>query len=227
MRELAHLETRTLKEDVTSLLREAIVDGSIAGGEELNQAQIADRLGISRGPVREALGQLEQEGLIVHTPYKGVVVTSLTPTYVRELYTLRGALETFAVRLGIERDNPSDVAKLRSIVGEMREAAKAGEDTELARLDLKFHSYLIHMARHDLLERCWGPLKIGVRRSLRTRHKIYDTLDEVVGSHPELVEAIERRDVAEASRILNEHIVDAGDRIVEEWLSTTEESVDA
>jgi DNA-binding GntR family transcriptional regulator len=78
-----HLQARTLKENVTSLLREAIIDGSLAAGEELNQAQIAERLGISRGPLREALGQLEQEGLIVSTPYKGVVVTALTPTYVR------------------------------------------------------------------------------------------------------------------------------------------------
>ena len=227
MRELAHLQTRTLKEDVTSLLREAIVDGTLAGGEELNQAQIADRLGISRGPVREALGQLEQEGLIVSTPYKGVVVTALTPTYVRELYSLRGALESFAVRLGIERNDPADVKKLRAIVDEMREAAESGDETDMARLDLKFHSYLIHMARHDLLERSWGPLKIGVRRSLRTRHQIYDSLDQVVGSHPELIDAIERRDVDAAVRLLEEHILDAGDRIVEEWLQTTEESVDA
>lgn len=219
-----HLETRTLKENVTNLLREAIVDGSLAAGEELNQAQIAERLGISRGPVREALGQLEQEGLILSIPYKGVVVTSLTPTYVRELYSLRGALETFAVRLGIERNDPADAAKLRRTVDEMRAAAQEGDHTELARLDLKFHSSLIHMARHDLLERTWGPLKIGVRRCLRTRHRIYASLGEVVGTHPALIDAIEERDAEHATTLLREHILEAGERIVEEWLSQSVEA---
>ena len=179
MNEWKQLEARTIKENVTNLLREAIVDGSLAEGEELNQAQMAERLGISRGPLREALGQLEQEGLIHSVPYKGVVVTSLTATYVRELYSLRGALETFALRVGIERDDPADVAKLRDIVDAMRDAASDGDDRELARLDLKFHSSIIHMARHDLLERTWGPLKIGVRRCLRTRHRIYASLDRL------------------------------------------------
>ena len=219
MEELKHLEARTLKQNVTHLLREAIVDGNLAPGEELNQAQIAEQLGISRGPVREALGQLEQEGLIVSTPYKGVVVTALTPTYVRELYSLRGALETFAVSVGIERNDPKDVAHLRAIVDRMRKAATARDEKKLARLDLEFHSSLIHMARHDLLERTWSTLKIGVRRSLRTRHSIYGSLDEVVGSHPALIDAIEARDVQRATTLLREHIVEAGERIVEVWLS--------
>jgi DNA-binding GntR family transcriptional regulator len=223
--EWKHLEARTLKENVTSLLREAIIDGSLAAGEELNQAQVAERLGISRGPLREALGQLEQEGLIVSTPYKGVVVTALTPTYVRELYSLRGALETFAVRQGIERNDPKDVQALRRIIHDMRGAAE--EDKELARLDLKFHSQLIHMARHDLLEKTWGPLKIGVRRSLRTRHQIYTSLDEVIGNHPALVDAIEQRDVERATTLLQTHIDEAGELIVEEWLAGSGESADA
>ena len=214
-------EARTLKDDVTQLLRQAIVDGTFTAGSELNQAQIAGKLGISRGPVREALGRLEQEGLIRSIPYKGVVVTSLTPTHVRELYSLRGALETFAVRLGIERNDPSDIAKLRTVVEEMRGAAQTGSRKELARLDLKFHSSLIHMARHDLLERTWEPLKVGVQRCLHTRHKIYTSLEEVVGSHPELIQAIEARETERATFILQGHILEAGERIVEELLSQT------
>jgi DNA-binding GntR family transcriptional regulator len=119
----------------------------------------------------------------------------------------------------MERADDRDVDTLRAIVDEMRRAAEKGEEKELARLDLRFHSSLIHMARHDLLEKTWGPLKIGVRRSLRTRHKIYESLDEVVGNHPALVDAIARREVEEATRLLQEHIDEAGERIVEEWLA--------
>ncbi len=216
------LQATTLKENVTNLLRQAIIDGTIPSGEELNQAQIAERLGISRGPVREALGQLEQEGLIRSVPYKGVMVTPLTPTYVRELYSLRSALETFALREGLQRGDPDDIATLQRIVDAMRTAAKEGDSRELARLDLRFHSSVIHMARHNLLERTWTPLKIGVQRCLHTRHRIYSTLDEVVGSHPELLEAIVRGDAIGASELLHQHIIDAGEKLCEVWLDAGE-----
>jgi GntR family transcriptional regulator, rspAB operon transcriptional repressor len=216
------LQATTLKENVTNLLRQSIIDGTIPSGEELNQAQIAERLGISRGPVREALGQLEQEGLIRSVPYKGVIVTPLTPTYVRELYSLRSALETFALREGMARGDLDDVASLRRIVDAMRKAAKDGESRELARLDLRFHSVIIQMARHHLLERTWTPLKIGVQRCLHTRHSIYRSLDEVVGSHPELLDAIVRGDVEEACSLLHQHIIDAGEKLCEVWLDTSE-----
>lgn len=212
------LHATTLKENVTNLLRQSIIDGTIPSGEELNQAQIAERLGISRGPVREALGQLEQEGLIRSVPYKGVVVTPLNPTYVRELYSLRSALEVFALRLGMERDDAEDMANLSRIVDAMRAAAKRNDARELARLDLRFHSSIIHMARNNLLERTWTPLKIGVQRCLHSRHRIYDTLEEVVGTHPELLEAMAAGDADGASEILRQHILDAGSKLCEVWL---------
>ena len=218
MDEWAPLQATTLKENVTNILRQSIIDGTIPAGEELNQAQLAERLGISRGPIREALGQLEQEGLIRNVPYKGVVVTPLTPTYVRELYTLRSALEIFALREGMTRNDGDDVATLRSTVDAMREAAKRGDAQELARLDLRFHSAVIHMARNSLLERSWTPLMIGVQRCLHSRHRIYDTLDEVVGSHPEVLEAIERHDVGEACDLLHRHIIEAGEKLCDVWL---------
>jgi len=211
------LHATTLKENVTNLLRQSIIDGTLPSGEELNQAQIAERLGISRGPVREALGQLEQEGLIRSVPYKGVVVTPLDPDYVRELYSLRVALETFALKIGMERRDPVDVDTLARIVAGMRAAAKSGDAPEMARLDLSFHSTIIRMARNSLLERAWTPLKIGVQRCLHSRHRIYESLDEVVGTHPALLEAIQRGDVATASEILEQHVIDAGAKLCDVW----------
>ena len=211
------LESRTLRENVTDLLRTAIIEGSLRPGAELNQAQIADKLGISRGPLREALGQLEQEGLIRSVPYKGVFVTAMTPAYIRELYSLRSALELFALELWIERPNHSDLAHLKKTVEEMRKAAKQNDNKLIGRLDLEFHSYIIQMARHALLERTWLPLKLGVQRCLHARHRIYQSLDEVVGSHPTLIEALEAKDADAAKRVLKEHILEAGEKICQYW----------
>lgn len=220
MEDWAPLQATTLKENVTNLLRQSIIDGSLPSGEELNQAQIAERLGISRGPVREALGQLEQEGLIRIVPYKGVIVTPLNPTYVRELYTLRSALETFALRLGMERRDAEDLDTLARIVAAMRAAAQRHDGLEMGRLDLRFHSTIIHMARHNLLERAWTPLRIGVQRCLHSRHRIYDSLEQAVGSHPAIVDAIQAGDLAEATTLLDRHIIDAGNQLCELWLDT-------
>lgn len=218
MDDLVPLQATTLKENVTNILRQGIINGTIPAGEELNQAQIAEKLGTSRGPIREALGQLEQEGLIRSVPYKGVVVTPLTPTYIRELYGLRAVLETFALREGMKREAPEDVKGLHRIVEAMRVAAKRGNSEELVKLDLRFHSSIIHMARHTLLERTWTPLMIGMQRCLHSRHRIYGSLDEVVGTHPDLIGAIERGDVESASALLHDHILEAGDKLCEAWL---------
>ena len=217
------IETRTLRENVTDLIRQAIIEGQLPSGSELNQAQIAEKLGISRGPLREALGQLEQEGLIRNVPYKGVIITSLTPNYVRELYSLRSALETFALNRAIKYQQSSDLKSLKQLVKAMRQAAKANDERSLTDLDLSFHRSLIKMAKHDWLEHSWAPLEIGVKRCLYKRHKIYQSLDEVVGTHPALVEAIETRDTEKAMSILHDHILDAGEKICEQMHAETKE----
>lgn len=211
------MEPRTLRANVTEVLRQAIIDGTLPPGAELNQAQVAEQLGISRGPLREAMGQLEQEGLIRNVAYKGVYVTPLTIEYVEELYSLRSVLESFAAGRWIERMEPEELEHLQGIVAEMRKAAEAKDAPRLVTLDLEFHAYIVQMGRHELLFKMWKPLEIGVQRCLHTRHRIYGSLDEVVGSHPALVEAIAVRNVELATRLLREHIVEAGEQICKTW----------
>ena len=221
------LETRTLRENVTDLIRRAIIEGRLEADSELNQAQLAERLGISRGPVREALGRLEQEGLIRNVPYKGVYVTPLSPAYVRELFSLRAALETFAVGLAIGRLQPDDLDALENTVEEMRAAARSDDGLKLVDLDIVFHRQLIEMSRHELLKKTWTPLEIGVQRCVYARHKIYSSLDEVVGTHPSLIGAIAERDGDRAQEILREHILEAGEIICQLWPEAEEVGAEA
>jgi DNA-binding GntR family transcriptional regulator len=211
---LDRIEPRTLKENVTEILRQSIIDGTFPPGTEFNQAQIAERLGISRGPIREALGQLEQEGLIESTPYKGVVVTQLTHRYVEELYSVRTALETLALDRAIDRMTLEDLRHLNRIVEEMRNAARAENLARLTELDLAFHEHILRTADHQLALKLWKVLEVGVRRCLGIRHKIYTFLDEIVGSHPTLVTAIEARDKSRAIQILHEHIAESSSHIL-------------
>lgn len=205
---------RTLKENVIDILRQSIIDGSLPSGTEFNQAQIAERLGISRGPIREALGQLEQEGLIENTPYKGVMVTQLTPRYVEELYSVRAVLETMALARFMERMTQADLDVLHRIVDQMRHAAKTENLQQLSELDLAFHEYLLRVADHQLALKLWKLLEVGVRRCLHLRHKIYRSLDEVIGSHPALINAIDAGDQPTAISLLDQHIQESGAQII-------------
>jgi DNA-binding GntR family transcriptional regulator len=229
---LQTLHTRTLRDNVVSLLREAIVKGTLPAGIELNQAHVAERLGISRGPLREALGQLEQENLIRTVPYKGSVVTSLTPTYLSELYSLRKALEQFAVEQLLTpssldtHDDTSDnidailqstTQKLRNVVDDMHDAALEQDNDWLVELDLSFHRIIIEAPGHNLLKHTWSPLEMGVKRCLYTRHKIYRSLDQVIGNHPDIIEALEAKQLDAGKALLHDHIIEAGKMMQQYW----------
>jgi DNA-binding GntR family transcriptional regulator len=224
---LDRLEPRTLKENVTDILRQSIIDGVLPAGTEFNQAQVAERLGISRGPIREALAQLEQEGLIESTPYKGVVVTRLSRRYIEEIYSIRQAIETLAVERAIDRMSPHDAQALHQIVDGMRAAAQAKDLTRLVELDIAFHHTILHMADHQLALRLWKVVEVGVRRCLRIRHTIYTMLDDVVGSHPAMVEAMEARDKTRAICILHEHIAESAGNILANLHEPDDAAVDA
>lgn len=212
--QLERIEPRTLRENVTSILRQSIISGSLPPGSELNQVQIAEQLGTSRGPVREALGQLEQEGLIENIPYKGVLVTQLTRRYVQEIYSVRAALEKLALDRAIDQMTDEEITGLDSIVEQMRAAARRGSLEDLVSIDLAFHEYIMERADHLLAWKLWKQLEIGVQRCLHVRHEIYTFLDEVVGSHPTLVTAIQQRDKALAFQILDEHIGESAAHIL-------------
>lgn len=213
----SRMKPRTLRENVVRVLREAIITGSLPPESELNQAHIALELGISRGPVREALGQLEQDGFIRNVPFKGVYVTPLTGKYVEDLYALRSELEIFAVVRFIHRITCEHVDQLNSLLLEMEQAALDMDDKRLVDLDLSFHRYIVEQADNTPLIQAWSPLEMGVRRCLHARHEIYESIQDVIGTHPSLVDAISRRDTEAASRLLRAHIIDAGNQLCELW----------
>jgi DNA-binding GntR family transcriptional regulator len=214
---LQRLDARTLRETVTSTIRQLILEGELVPGEQVNQAQIAEQLGISRGPVREALSQLEEEGLIRNVPYKGTFVTEITGEYIEELYSFRRVLETFAVRRATERSCDDDFKQLHAIIAGMHTAADAGQVIELGKLDIQYHYTIVNCARHSLLMKTWHGIELGVRRCLTLRHRIYRNPHDIIGTHPDILEAMEARDQERASALLDAHIQEAGELLLESW----------
>src|SRR5579862_6119542 len=132
------LSPRTYHQDVVASIRAAIHEGTLQGGTPLVERRIAEDMGISRAPVREALRQLEEEGLVVNIPFKGWYVTEVTPKTMEEIVSLRKAVESFAAERATVLAKAPDLTALRRLFGEMEDAAKRDAADELLELHLQF-----------------------------------------------------------------------------------------
>jgi len=200
-----------LVESVLQNISEAIVIGRLQPGNKLVEAQLAEQLGVSRGPVREAIRRLEQMGLVEKIPYRGAFVSQLTNYDIEELYSIRESLEGLAARLLAQRQDARAVTSLNAIIKRMSQAAEAGDESKIVTLDADFHDTLISLCNHKLLNEIWEPVSIRMRRFLllKKRYRYENDLKMVVRLHTPIVEAIAAGDVTEAEVVARNHVVGA------------------
>jgi len=215
-----HFDSKTLHDDVSNIIRQAILRGDLAPGTKINQAQVALKLGVSRGPVREGLKQLREEGLVQEIPYKGTFVIEITARYIEELYSIRRMTESFAIRCAIERAGPEDLENLRTVVDQMQQIDSPTDLDHSAELDLLFHHLVIKAAHHALLLRLWKLIEAGVRLCLAHRHRNYRNLHKHLDTHREILAAIKTKDADRASHLLDIHIERAGEAMYRSWLAS-------
>jgi len=152
----AKITKETLKTKVAQAIRNMILAGEIKPGQRIVPAELAERLDIGRGSIREALMELETEGLVTSAPYKGTYVTELSQSGIREIVTIRSMLETYAV--GELQDNliEADIQNLRKIVDEMQQATVRKDIGMIVRLDAQFHGYFVSKVSHSVLYETWS-----------------------------------------------------------------------
>ena len=159
-----------LRDEVLGPIRKAILFGELAVGERLIEEEIAAQMGVSRVPVREALRQLEHEGLIVSYPHRGAIVAAVDEDEVEELYQLRAELEAFAIAAATRTDPMGLRERLRPLVEAMESDAARRDLTKLAELDLEFHHAIIDNSGYRILARVWqtmdGPVRARLHRIL-------------------------------------------------------------
>jgi DNA-binding GntR family transcriptional regulator len=211
------VKRRSLADEVTDQIRDMILAGRLQPGDRIGEAEISQRLRVSRGPVREALVRLEQEGLVASEWHKGAAVTDLSRVDVTELATLRVALEKLAITGACRSATEDDLAGLRDIVEHMRAASASGADeTEtLARLDIDFHDAVYRAAHHERLYAAWSTIRSQVALALlrrRVANKDYPGL--VVDEHAALAALIIDRNADEAEIQINAHIEGAYSRLL-------------
>ena len=199
---------RTLSDEVILRLRAAIICGKLAPGEPLREAALAQMMGVSRGPIREALGRLEREGLVT-TPSNGrTIVARLSQEDLEEVYSLRRALEGLAVEYACMRATRNEIAELQAVVDVLGTSIQQGiSERQAAELDLRFHEIICRASRHQRLLSYWNMLRPQIYVFMLSRNVAGpDFRSLVVGGHQELVDAIAAGRKDEATRLIEGHL---------------------
>jgi DNA-binding GntR family transcriptional regulator len=208
-----------LRDEVLAPIRRAILLGQLAVGERLIEEEIADQMAVSRVPVREALRQLELEGLVASSPHRGTVVAEVDASEVEELYFLRAELEAFAIAGALRRDAAMLRDALAPIVAAMSAVARDVDPTgltELAEQDLAFHRAIVDLSGYRILGRIWrtmdGPVRARLHRLLNAsgpgqRRLVLYTAE----SHQPVLDAVARGDADGAAAALRQHIIETKD----------------
>jgi len=202
----APLENRTLREQVLDHLREEILSSRLEPGTELSEVALARSLGISRGPLREALGQLAAEGLVTMVPRRGAVVTRLTRREFLDAYQVREALESLALRLAVPRLSAGEKEQLHEMCEAMEREARAGNRSRFFEINREFHRLLVTASGNRKLEAVHAQLIAQMGRLMSKSAELRGGLEQSAAEHRAILAAIDEGDPALAVRLLEEHI---------------------
>lgn len=164
---LGMAKRRVLADEVTDDLRDAILSHELDSGRHLAEDELASQMGVSRGPIREALARLEREGLVTIERHRGARIASWNQQDIEEIYSMRSALEELAVEWACKNATPVDIADMEA---NLKEYSKLTEKQripkEVSRIDLEFHSILFRSAHHDRLLKTWEALRSQIHACL-------------------------------------------------------------
>jgi DNA-binding GntR family transcriptional regulator len=205
----ARLSRVVLREQVKEVLLERILSGAYPPGSRLVETRIAQELGVSQAPVREALRDLEQLGLADSEPFRGSSVRELSVEELLEAFPVRAALETLAAMLAATSITEAELSRLEELIGEMRVTR---EPLAASTADAGFHETIVEAARNATLARLWQHLQPHARTfiSLSLPASAHGSLAD---RHEPILAALRRRAPEAAAAAMQEHLADAADRL--------------
>ncbi|SCZ06829.1 GntR family transcriptional regulator [Alkaliphilus peptidifermentans] len=200
------INRKTLREETLDIIRKKILLGEIMQGDRIKEADMALELGVSRGPIREAFRQLEQEGLITYSAHKGCKVKQFTVDDVWEVYYLRNNLETMAVKLcnGVYSDE--EINKMEAAIVKMAECIKAGDTYGAIKSDHDFHSSVVLGPKRKRLFELWNSFTgINVAIYYSTVNSQIVSIESQDEHHGRILDIIKTGDCEKICKTLNDH----------------------
>jgi DNA-binding GntR family transcriptional regulator len=203
------LKNRALRDSIASAIRAAIASGELRPGDPVPEALIAEQMGVSRSPVREAFRKLEEQGLLVSYPHRGTYVATFTEKDAQEIYQLRIGLEGLAMRWTVEAGRgPELSARLTKIVDRMRQLVGTDRLSEMADLDSEFHTTVIEASENARLQQVWRGMDPFVWMLVGLiRQEQGGVPARLIPEHEEVIAALDTNNPRVAEDAIHSHIV--------------------
>ena len=197
---------KPLRDVVFESLRTAILEGKLKSGQRLMEVQLAEQLGVSRTPIREAIRKLELEGLVIMLPRKGAYVADMSFKDLIDVLEIRASLEGLAASLASGRRRDEDIEGLEKLAREFEESVKSGDIEEVLKKDVEFHEYIFSLANNKKLHQIINSLWEQVHRFRVTYVSDYEASLSLVEEHNKILEAIKEGNCELAKIYATEHI---------------------
>lgn len=197
---------KPLREIIFNTLREAIIIGELKPGERLMEIQLAEKMGVSRTPVREAIRKLELEGLVNMIPRKGAHVAELSVKNIMDVLEVRSSLDGLATSLAATRMRDEDLKDLKHVLSQFANYVEKGNLQGSIKKDVEFHDIIYSSSRNDKLIQIVNNLREQVQRFRVIYMKDFSSTKDIVKEHIEIIEAIESKDAELAKKVAEKHI---------------------
>ena len=212
-----HIERRMLRDQVKSYLTDAILRGVYKPGERLIETRVAQQLGVSQAPVREAIRDLEVLGLLKSEPFRGASVRQLSTEDLTEIYPVRAALEGVAARAAVTRLTEDDFAHLAELLDKMLAAATSADRRSFTESNVAFHRVIVEASGNRTLINLWNTLQLSTWTLFTAVYSGHDLI-ELAERHRVVLETLRTRDPRRAEQIMHSHLEELG-----EWVRTQAE----
>jgi len=199
-----------LRDLIFEKLQQAIYSGKFKSDERITEKEIAEELGVSRTPVREALYRLASTGMIKIIPHRGFIISRWSAKEIKDVMEIRVALEMLAVRLTIQRISPKEIDELKILLIEMEEAVKKEDITRASQLNTLFHDKIIIASKNKELSQAIEPIKNKIYHfriiSISSPNRLKESFEE----HKKILDAIINKDIELAQGLISQHIKKVG-----------------
>lgn len=203
-----------LRELVFKVLKEAIITGELNPRERLMEVQLAEDMGVSRTPVREAIRKLELEGLVVMVPRKGAYVADISVKDAAEVFEIRWAIEGLAASLASQRITDAEISELEKALDDIEKAVETSNIEMIIKKDTEFHNILFNSTRNERLAQIISNLKQQIYRFRVESFKNPERFKNTIKEHKAIIDAIRERDADKAEKITKKHIKKAEDNVI-------------
>lgn len=207
-----------LKNQAYEGIKERIIDLTLRPNEQLVEQRLAEQLGISKSPIREAIQRLEREGLVCSLPFRGGFVAPVTEQDIRDIFQLREALERFCIKNACLKLSGEDIKRIGKIISKSDKALQQGDLRGAYQIDIQLHDFLINSSKNAKLIQTYSTLRDHLNRYWNIASLISGRVAKSHQEHLLIIEAIAQRDEVQAEKRISEHL----HSILEEFIQSKE-----